>query len=75
MSINTLNRERTDHNVQQWAFEIGHGKSDPYKYIVDRVKVGDRGRQRDIVYFHPTEVNINLGRVAIFSDAIDDGWR
>ena len=40
--------------------------------IRDSIKVGDRGQQRDNVFFHPAEVDSNLGGVAIFSDAIDD---
>ena len=34
---------------------------------------GDRGTYL-VLCFHPAEVSSNLGRVAIFSDAIGDGW-
>ena len=33
---------------------------------------GDRGRQRDNVFFHPAKVKSSLGGVAIFFDTIDD---
>ena len=36
------------------------------------MKVGDRGRRKDNVFFYLTEVDSNLGGVAIFSDTIGD---
>ena len=39
--------------------------------IVERIKVGDGGRLRDNVFFHPAKMDSNLGGVAIFSDTID----
>ena len=39
--------------------------------------MGDGGRPRDNVFFHPAKVDSNLGGVAIFIDKIDDRrhWR
>ena len=44
----------------------------PVRYIFDRIKVGDGGRPRDNVFFHPAKVDSNFARVAIFSETIDD---
>ena len=57
-----MTRSLQDRAREEWSL----------KQIVERMKVGDRGRRKDNVFFYLTEVDSNLGGVAIFSDTIGD---
>ena len=70
MSINTLNRERTDHNKE--PSRSGTGRVVPKNKSSSASRSGTGDDRGTMYFFYPAKVDSNLGGVTIFSDTIDN---